>query len=637
MLTCRSCMRKAFTTLVNHTLRLENTFATLRPGSALAQSRRPNLKKYAPVPHSASIATHDTAWDDSPDTERLTLDDLFQDDSKVPKEDTQKTRRLTPAEWAARKHLQFAKDPVDIAKQVQRCLHKDDFETAAIITRKAGRDAKVVVSWNYLLDYQLKKNRLHAALKLYNEMKKRGQLPNAQTYTIIFRGCATSSHPKLAVSEALKIYNIMLRGERIKPNTIHMNAVLHVCARSQDIDALFSVVQTANEGIRAPNCQTYTTIFNALRISVGKPLATSGIITQKDIDQDKRNKQQVIQRARAVWEEVISKWRAGSIIIDEELVCAMGRILLLGSYHDIKSIEALLEQTMMIPREGGIAISGPSQTPDSLGVTNTDPEQPAIIKDYEKMAPGTPTPSHALPGNNSLSLIITAVRETGKTTLAQHYWQIFTKRHNVVPDADNWYRLFTTFRRGRNSTKAVLFLRDMPAALTVAKVFRAAMGACLRDNLNPHSFSNATAVLDIMLEKSRVPDMQTLRIYLRVAYSNKRHFVDSGSNGGIIAWAKQVAQSLDQLWRPYMMVSREYASNGPESDKKRELVALARKMIAASDRIITAQILTPEKQKELEPRRNSLNRLVTRHFEQMAEIDPNFKKTDISEEEDDEE
>ncbi|KAI1096574.1 hypothetical protein F5B19DRAFT_151886 [Rostrohypoxylon terebratum] len=640
MFTCRSCTRKTFTTLANHTLRLENTYATLHPGYSnhgSTQFRRP--KPYVPASHPRKAAGANIAWDDEVDTGRVTLDDLIgagdddikDTDNTSDTEIPQSTRRLTPTEWAARKHLQYLKDPLDIANQVKRSLASGKFEEAAIMTRRASRDTKVVVSWNYLIDYQLKNDRIHAALKLFNEMKKRAQLPNAQTYTTIFRGCAKSSHPKLAVSEAFRIYNVMLKSERIKPNTIHMNALLQVCARCEDLESLFSVAQTANDGLRAPNGLTYTTIFNALRVSVSEPLPKSGIITQQQIEEDERKKKQAIQRARAIWEEVIAKWRSGSIIIDEELVCAMGRILLLGGYHDADSIEALLEQTMMIPREDRVPISKPPTTTEGPNDTETDSNQFAALKKEKIMAPGAPSTSHALPGNNSLSLILSAIEKTGKTTKAQYYWEIFTKQHSVIPDGNNWHQLFVALRRGKNSGKTVSYMRDIPVELTAPKTFRTAMSTCLRDNLNHASFSNATEVLQIMLAKSTVPDMRTLQLYLRVAYANKRSLFnrakDSGT--GIKAWGRQIATALNNLWKPYMMASKVYSNDEPRSITKRELVTLARKMIAATDRILSLNSVPPESEEQLKRQRNSLNRLVVRHFEQMAEINPDFKKEEI--------
>ncbi|KAI1143974.1 hypothetical protein F5Y05DRAFT_12912 [Hypoxylon sp. FL0543] len=612
MLTCRACLRKASTALVNHTSRLENTLATVRPTYASTQSHQ--HRKYARAAALAETEEQDTLQDGA-----------------------NRSRRVPSHEWAARKQLQYLKDPLHIANQVKKTLAKGNFEEAALITRKASKDTKVTVSWNYLIDYQLQHDRLHAAVKLYNEMKKRAQLPNAQTFTTIFRGCAASSHPKLAVSEAVRIYNTLLNNNRIKPNTIHLNAVLQVCAKAEDLDSLFSIAQTTNDGLRAPNNMTYTTILNAIRSKVSKP--RHGSTTEADTIEVDNDIKQAIQQAKAIWEEVISKWRAGSIIIDEELTCAMGRILLMGTYHDADSVEALLEQTMMIPRDEKQSIPSVSEKAEGVNKSSTD-TRPAISVDPRKIkAPGAPTVSHALPGNNSLSMILSALEKTGKTTKAQRYWDIFTKQHGVVPDANNWHQLLTALRRGKNSANTVSYLRDMPAELTVPKNFRTAMSTCLRDNLNRSAFKHATEVLEIMLAKLKTPDILTLQTYLRVAYANKRYFIEQSKRNyeaAMMAWGIQLSTALNKLWKPYMIIARQCQNDGPESNMKQQLVALARKMIAASDRVIFGKMIPPEVEAQIKPRRSTLNRLVVRHFEQMREIDPSFRPTEDAGEERDE-
>ncbi|KAI0841648.1 hypothetical protein F5Y06DRAFT_259999 [Hypoxylon sp. FL0890] len=609
MLTCRVCLRKASTTLLlgNHTFRLENTLATVRPIHAPHQH-----EKYATATFTK--------------TEERTIS---QDGAK-------NSRRVPAHEWAAEKQLQYLTDPLHIADYVKKTLAKGKFEEAALITRKASKDKKVAVSWNHLIDYLLQHNRLHAGIKLYNEMKKRAQLPNAQTFTIIFRGCATSSHPKLAVSEAIRIYNALLSNSRIKPNTIHMNAVLQVCAKADDLDSLFSIAQTANDGIRAPNNLTYTTILNALRSNVSNRQRESTAEAEVDTTVIDNETKQAIRRAKGLWEEVISKWRAGSIIIDEELVCAMGRVLLMGTYHDADSVEALLEQTMMIPRTGKSAVLGTSKEAEGLREVSTDTNSPTPIKTRKIKAPGAPAINHALPGNNSLSMILCALEKTRKTSKSQRYWDIFTKQHGVVPDANNWHQLLTALRRGKNSAKTVLYLRDMPAELTVPKNFRTAMSTCLRDNLNRSAFNHATEVLEIMLAKLKNPDMLTSRTYLRVAYANKRYFIEQSRHNygaAMVAWGKQIAAAINNLWKPYTIIARQCENDGPESNLKRELVALARKMIAACDRVIFGKMVPPEIEAQIKPKRNSLNRVVVRHFEQMKEIDPNFRQDEDAHEE----
>lgn len=74
-------------------------------------------------------------------------------------------------QWVVMKHLEHMKNPFHIAQHVSAALAKGSFDEAMLMTRIASRDAKVEVSWNHLIDYQLQRKRLHAAVKLYNEVR----------------------------------------------------------------------------------------------------------------------------------------------------------------------------------------------------------------------------------------------------------------------------------------------------------------------------------------------------------------------------------------------------------------------------------------------------------------------------------
>ncbi|KAI4866434.1 hypothetical protein F4820DRAFT_417102 [Hypoxylon rubiginosum] len=615
MFTCTACLRRAFASTANHALRPHKIPTTLKPFHASTQSRAPHISTYA----EAGALAETTGKDATPEQ--------GSENPGVPR----LPRVSKSQEWAAEKQLQYLKDPLHIAEYVHKTLGKDHFEEAALVARKASKNTNVAVSWNHLIDYQMRHDKLHAAIKLYNEMKKRAQLPNAQTFTIIFRGLASSSHSKLAVSEAVKIYNTMLAStSRLKPNTIHMNAVLQVCAKAKDIESMFSVAETANDGLRAPNGLTYTTIFNGLR-SAAETSARSSLL---DLEV-RRAKTQAIQRAKAVWEEVLSKWRAGSLIIDEELVCAMGRVLLMGDYHDANSVEALVKQTMMISLDSKPeALKSPEEV-KSLNRPNADIPPPLQVDKQKIKAPGAPTISHALPGNNSLSMILVALEKTGKTTNVQQYWYIFTEKRGVVPDADNWHRLLTALQRGKNSWRTALYLGNMPSELMVPKNFRTAMATCLRDNLNHSAFDHATTVLKIMTAKLPNPDVMVLQTYLRVAYASKLCTrKQKKMQDAMTAWGMQLVTAIDNLWKPYMMLTRQYENDGAESDSKQQLMTLARKMIAACDRVIFSTRVPADVKEQMKPKRNRLNGVVVRHFEQMKEIHPNYRPEDEEVEDD---
>lgn len=58
-----------------------------------------------------------------------------------------------------------------------------------------------------------------------------------------------------------------------------------------------------------------------------------------------------MEDGRKLWGDVVGRWRKGDLIVDQPLVCAMGRLLLLGSRRSRwEDVFALVEQTMNIPR-----------------------------------------------------------------------------------------------------------------------------------------------------------------------------------------------------------------------------------------------------------------------------------------------
>lgn len=189
---------------------------------------------------------------------------------------------------------------------------------------------------------------IYIAALISLKMKKRAQQPDSHTYTIIFRGCALHRNPTQALAKAMSIYHSMFaQNSLVKPNTIHMNAMLKMCAKAQDIDALFGIAaQMPETGLRAPNNLSYTTIFNALRMYTTNDQRSNLTPAQKE-----HNRQKVILDARRMWSDITNSWRKGAIWVDEELVCAMGRILLMGGERDWDDVFSLLEQTMNIPRQ----------------------------------------------------------------------------------------------------------------------------------------------------------------------------------------------------------------------------------------------------------------------------------------------
>lgn len=457
-------------------------------------------------------------------------------------------------------------------------------------------------------------------------MKKRAQLPNVRTYTVIFRGLAKSQHPKLAVAEAVKHYNVLLNDKRLEPNSIHLNAVLNVCARAGDLDSLFLIVNSVNESTRSPTAFTYTTILNALR--------HSAIGEMKDLPEEQKqaNIEKLLGRAKGLWEEVIQKWTAGRLVIDEELVCAMGRLLLMSPTKEEKrQVFDLLEQTMSIPN----LMAHPE-----LGSQLDDSMKDIAVSEASKPVPSTRKTVYAVPSRNTLALVLTTLATTRQTTSGIKYWNLMIRHYGVIPDNDIWLRMFGLLKVAKASGHASSILEIMPDEYIDAKPFCIAMETCVRDNLNHNVVKNATKTLDTMLERLKIPDLHTLRLYLRVALVSHSHFRTMAKEGQVEEakrlYGVQITEALSHLWEPYKQTHYHYFKaakpKGEAGEKaiyngKREVIALARQMVSAFDKIVNEKMLPDRELGEIKPIAAKINREIQKFFHERELHEPNLPST----------
>lgn len=450
-------------------------------------------------------------------------------------------------------------------------------------------------------------------------MKKRGQLPNVQTFTVIFRGCSRSQHPKLAVAEAVKLYNVLLTDRRLQPNSIHLNAVLNVCARAGDLDSLFLVANTLNDSTRAATPYTYTTIFNALRHhALGDRTAAADRDNNLSSEQHLANLQKTVDRARNIWVEVVEKWQAGKLVVDEELVCSMGRVQLLSPRRDQKrQVLDLLQQTMNLPN---LSLSASDATDSS---STPAAAQSGFVK----------------PGRNTLALILTTLASSKLTSVGMKYWSLLTTQHGVVPDADNYIRLLGMLKVAKASANASLAVSSLPDPASMGpKPYRIAMETCVRDNINPNVMENATSILQSMLVALKVPDLLTLRLYLRVALVSHHSFRKLPDDAaGKRAYGTQLTTALGHLWEPYKSAHYQYfkATPAPSTrteqailyNDKREVIALARHMFSAFNKVINEKMMPDQELKELRKVGAKINKEIQRFYEDREDIEPNLGKS----------
>ena len=500
-------------------------------------------------------------------------------------------------------------------------------------------------------------------------MKKRAQVPDARTYTIIFNGAASHPSATESLGRVLSIYQSMLTDRcLVKPNTIHVNAILKMCARAQNMDAMFAIAdQLPPKGLRAPNNLTYTTIINAIRIYAVNDLRSTLTREQKEA-----NRQKAMLDARQLWQDLTARWWQGDLWIDEELVCAMGRILLLGGEQDRDDILSLIEQSMNIPRQAPrLRISAPKlveaksqehSLADGDGSQESEPSQKrldtqndghfivtgrnqmkeaastekeseaqdnglddALLNQFQSTAlinsPRTPASAYAKPGSNTLSLLMQSLLHPRLKEPASKYWDLLTKEYGVKPDADNYHAYLRVLRAARASGDTVKLLTEMPRPYLMNKTFRIAMSTCQRDKNNHNVFANSGRILDLMQQTQEVPDIPSLQMYLDLAmvapFSSKK--VPKDRLEAKLPQGEQIMRALSRLG-PSLINIRSILVLGntsrtgkePREAILKDVAALTRKMISAHDILINNGMTPTSVHGKLAAQRSKLSAFVTR-------------------------
>ena len=388
-------------------------------------------------------------------------------------------------------------------------------------------------------------------------MKKRGHKPDAHTYTIMLRGFTMHHKKPHAVEDAMKVYDSIFRpGSNIKPSIIHSNAIINCLGRALNMDALWSVAgRLPDRGPGSADKWTYTTILNTMQACA---VRDAGLLAEIDEDQEAAAKviQNAIREGRKLWEDVISRWKSGEVNIDQTLVCAMGRLLLLGQKQDWDDIFSLVQQTMGLPRvtppmvnrqrennqplQDALALPPPeaddaSSDLEQLELAVADEaaskvkNEFAIVDLSHRQVRGRDGADVASPyanvANNVLSLLIEAAIKLKQIPVGKKYWAKLTHPDNkpfVMPDDDNLHSYLRLLRMSRSSKEICDLLRHpVDGALEGVwyrrGTFVIAMSTCARDFKNPNVFTYASTILDLMQSKLSKPDLKIMTMYLSLA------------------------------------------------------------------------------------------------------------------------
>jgi hypothetical protein len=481
-------------------------------------------------------------------------------------------------------------------------------------------------------------------------MKKRAQPPDAFTYTILLRGLATHVTYPQSLAKALSIYHSLFAPNTpVKPSIIHTNAVLKVCARANDLDSMWGIAaRLPTSGKNAPDSFTFTTILNAIRQNASEHMG--GQVNSEEQQRDRKEK--AIREGRRIWDDIVGRWRKGEMSVDEDLVCAMGRLLLIGNRpRDWDDVLSLVEQTMNIPRliprlgsPQNTAAHLPSpesseenQSESDRASTVTEPEASLLPGGEFDVLPvgrsvsglnksGAAALQYAKPAQNTLSLIMQVFVKLRLKSPASSYWSLLTGSdgYTIQPDAANYQDYLRHLRIMRAGNDTVELLRnEMPRDMLQERTFRIAMSTISRDRKNPKSFQNAGIVLDLMQQTLQDVDVRTLQTYLNIAcyflpdtHPNVKHDVPEDRQAGEL-----ILRALDRLescvnnaysCASYGSTRRDIVryTNG-ETAGLDDFVKLCSSMVGIYDKLILQALVPQELHKMLKRKRAKLAFRVT--------------------------
>jgi len=366
-------------------------------------------------------------------------------------------------------------------------------------------------------------------------MKKRAQFPDSYSYNILLTGLADHAHQQSTVLSALSIYHSLhAPNSRVKPTTMHSNSALNVCARNNDLDALWGIVsRLPSKGAGSADNYTFTIILNAIRQNVLVSIGDEGGETNST-----QAREAAVMQGRTIWADIMYRWRQGDLWIDERLVCAMGRLLEIGERpRDCDDIFSLVQQTMNIPRlfprlgtKLAPRVDLDSGNDERSLTESTNLEDPFDIRPSQassllsKRTQGGSSLNYATPGRNTLSLIMMACLKMAQRRAATVYWELLTdaETYNIVPDLDNKNSYLRVLRQARAAQDAADFVRvQMAKPPHLAKTYRIAMSTCVRciGVARRHDVTAvyaANELFELMEQRLDTFDITTLKQYVDV-------------------------------------------------------------------------------------------------------------------------
>ena len=463
-------------------------------------------------------------------------------------------------------------------------------------------------------------------------MKKRAQFPDSYTYTILLRGLSINAHLSGVLQKALSIYHSLYApNSRVEPTIIHTNAALRVCARALDMDALWGIAaKIPEQGPQAANATTYNTILNAIRQSMllSPPRDESA-------EEAAARKERSVMEARRLWEDIAGKWRNADLVIDEELVCSMGRLLLVGARpQDWDDVLSLVEQTMDVPRlvprlgtyerkEAGFPQLRAPDVPDEYKFADDHLAPGNAAPRGEEFLPFTGNLAKKLafvkPGNNTLSIVQEACQKVAAPKAAQQYWDLLSDpaTYGLEADLNNLNQRLRVLRQNRASAAAAeLLQKDIleKGLRPTPGTFRIAMSTCVRDKNNHNSLKHASQILHSLTRTFEDADVKTVGMYADLA------------NTFPLAKGQDLVDALTNLYPIVKNLRLQLGVGGAERRRghgatylagaaRQDTLSTIRKVYAVYDRLLLSNLIPEEQKQDFKKERARLSAFIHKQTE----------------------
>jgi hypothetical protein len=424
-------------------------------------------------------------------------------------------------------------------------------------------------------------------------MKKRGQIPDSYTYSALFNGLTANSKSPNVGTRAVALWQSLNNpNSKVKPSILLTNAALKACASANDMDAVWSIAGAIpDQGPESANSITFTTILNAMRFS-----------TEIEIGSEATEQQQIaldtaVAQGRQIWADIVTRWTSARLTLDEDLVNAMGRLLLAGLRpQDWDDIFSLCAQTMNIPRQAPqLDVRDRSYNPNKINrppapfgqsdrtiAAAAGDVSESSSKEFNLLPKEKKNGVWVKAANQTLTLLIEACQKMFLVRAGEQYWKLLTgsEAFAIKPDSVSFHAYLRLLRQARASAEALRFVRDeMEGEAAASKTYRIAMSTCVRNQFSPNAMREATELMDIMLMRLKTLDLKTSIMYMKLALESP-HAQDA-----LVALGYMTPQRT-RLWE----LLKESSSQNKES-----LLELSKLIVSAFDRVINMKAVPSQR------------------------------------------